>query len=200
VSEQPAVTAGPIHVVHRTRHRFRLKLSPEDRSPARMAALRARLESTPGVVGTQVNPQTGSILVQHEGNVLLEDLLERAGLTENVLVDAFPPRLREQVRSEASQVAQGLADFFFQADAELSRATGGWLDLKMTIPLGLLGAGVWRLAAEGAGILEVPPYLLLWWSFDTFVKLHQPQIERTEVPAEQVGRAARLRPKPMTEP
>jgi sulfur carrier protein ThiS len=200
VIDQPAVEAGQIRVVHRTTRRFRLKLPVAGRSGARLAALHARLTSTEGVLATEVNGQTGSILVHHDVSVTLEDLLEQAGLSEDVLVEALPPRLREQVRGEASHVAQRLADRFFEADAQLSRVTGGWLDLKMAIPLGLLGAGVWRLLAEGFNVLEAPPYLFLWWSFDSFVKLHQPQIERSVVPAARVGRAARLRSQPIAEP
>jgi len=193
VTSQPAAEAGSFRVVHRTSRRFRLKPAASGRSAARLAWVRQRLASTPGVTGTEINPETGSLLVHHEVNATVENLLEQAGLSEEVLVDALPPRLREEVRSEASHAAQRLSDRFFEADAALSRATGGWLDLKMAIPLGLLSAGVLRLAAEGMSVLEVPPYLFLWWSFDSFVKLHQPQIERTEVPARMVGHAAHLR-------
>ncbi len=70
----------------------------------------------------------------------------------------------------------------------------------MAILLGVFGAGVWRLMADGMSHLEVPPYLFLWWSFDSFVKLHQPQSERSEVPAELVGRAAHLRSDSIAEP
>jgi hypothetical protein len=200
VSEQPATDAGPVRVVHRTTRRFRLKAPAAGRSAARLAWLHSRLASTPGVSTAEVNLQTGSVLVHHEASTTLEELLQRAGLSQDVLLEGVPPRLRDQVRSEASEVAQQLSDRFFELDAELSRTTGGWLDLKMAIPLGLLGVGVWRLLAEGVTALEIPPYIFLWWSFDSFVKLHQPQIERTVAPAEQVGRHARLRPEPIAEP
>ncbi len=200
MSEPPAAEAGPIRIVHRTNRRFRLKPPAAGRSAARLAWLRSRLDATPGVTHTEVNAETGSILVHHDASTTLEDLLEQAGLSEDVLLEGLPPRLRAQVRGEASHLAQRLTDRFFEADAQLSRATDGWLDLKMAVPLGLLSAGVWRLLAEGFSVLEVPPYLLVWWGFDTFVKLHQPQIERTEVPAALVGRTARLRAEPNTEP
>ncbi len=200
MTNQPAAEAGPMRVVHRTGSRFRLKPPAAGRSAARLAWVEQRLASTPGVTRTEVNPETGSLLVHHDSGATLEDLLAEAGLSEDVVVEVFPPRLRETVRSEASQAAQRLSDRFFEADAALSRTTGGWLDLKMAIPLSLLGVGVWRLAVEGLSVLEIPPYLFLWWSFDSFVKLHQPQIERTEVPAEMVGRAGHLRSNPIAEP
>lgn len=186
----------PIRVVHRTARRFRLRVPSAQRTPARMTELQRRLAGTSGVTSAEANQGTGSILVHHDEGAVFDELLERAGLSEDVLMAAVPPRMRNIVRGEASRVAAGTTDWFFDLDARLSRATNGWLDLKMAIPLGLLSAAAWRVAAEGTALLEVPPYLLLWYTFDSFVKLHQPQIERPTVSPERVGSSGRLQEQP----
>ncbi|MGI8550376.1 MAG: hypothetical protein ACR2PL_06185 [Dehalococcoidia bacterium] len=97
-------------------------------------------------------------------NEAVAALLDKAGLSEEALLDALPPRLRGDVRSESSRVARDVTDRFYDADARLQRATGGWLDLKMAIPLGLLGTALRRTAAEGTAWLSVPPYLLAYYA------------------------------------
>jgi hypothetical protein len=192
---QSGTTAEPrIRLVHSSPRRFRLKVPRGDRTPETMAGIRRRLESTPGVTRADVNPDTGSVLVHHDVNAAFEDLLERAGLSENVLLAAVPPRLRHAVRGEASRAAAGVTDWFFAADARLARATGGWLDLKMAIPIGLFSAAAWRSAAEGAAFLEIPPYILLWYAFDSFMKFHQPTLERQPVSPQRVNEAGQLAP------
>jgi hypothetical protein len=181
-----------IRLVHSTPRRFRLRVSDAQRNPDRLEQLRRRLEAAPGVQHAEANAQTGSILVHHEEDVAVDDLLEKAGLSEQVLMDAVPPRMRGMVRAEASNIATDATDWFFDLDARLSRATDGWLDLKMAIPLGLASAAAWRFAAEGGAFLAVPPYMLMWWAFDSFTKLHQPQIERPTVESRRVGRRGRL--------
>jgi hypothetical protein len=182
----------PIRLVHRTPARFRLRVPAAQRTPEHLEQLRQQLQSTPGVRRAEINRETGSILVHHDEGAVVEDLLEKAGLSEQVLLDAVPPRMRGMVRAEASTVATDATDAFFDLDARLSRATGGWLDLKMAIPLGLLTAATWRFIAEGGAFLSVPPYLLLYWAFDSFTKLHQPEIERQTVERRRVGHRGRL--------
>ena len=183
-----------IRLVHSTHKRFRLKVPPAERTPELMMRVRRRLEATPGVTRAELNPDTGSILVHHAPGAAFEDLLEQAGLSESVLLSAVPPRLRQAVRGDASRVASGATDWFFAADARLARATGGWLDLKMAVPIGLLSAAAWRTAAEGAAFLEIPPYILLWYAFDSFMKFHQPTLERQPVAPARVGAAGKLLP------
>lgn len=192
---QAGTTAPPrIRLVHSTGKRFRLKVPATERTPETMTRIQRRLEATPGVTRAEVNPDTGSILVHHDGSEAFEDLLERAGLSENVLLAAVPPRLRQAVRGDASRAASGVSDWFFAADARLARATGGWLDLKMAVPIGLFSAAAWRTAAEGAAFLEIPPYILLWYAFDSFMKFHQPTLERQPVLPERVSSSGHLLP------
>ena len=192
-----ATTAARIRVAHATPGRFRLQISPAHRTPETLAEIQQRLDVTPGVTSTRVKPETGSVVVQHRLDAAFDDILERAGLSEQLLVEALPPRLRTLARSEGSHLAHGVTDWFFDLDARLSRASGGWLDLKMAIPLTLLGTAAWRFAAtasEGTAWLEMPPLAVLYYAFDSFVKLHQPSIERNPVPANRVGPRARMLP------
>lgn len=191
-----------IGVSHRVPGRFRLRVAREHRTPETFDRIERSLNSASGVQRTVVNPATGSVLVQHEPDSALEDVLEEAGLSTELIVEALPPRLRGLVRSEASHIGIAASDWFFDLDARVSRATDGWIDLKMAVPLGLLGAASWRFtaaAAEGEALIAVSPYVLLYYAFDSFVKLHQPAIQREVVPAEQVGPRARMAPEKESE-
>jgi hypothetical protein len=62
----------------------------------------------------------------------------------------------------------------------LRKTTGLPIDLKQLLPLAFAGAGFWSIARRGLMIESVPGWLLLWFAFDIFVKLHS---ERDNRPA-----------------
>jgi hypothetical protein len=65
----------------------------------------------------------------------------------------------------------------------ISKTTGRKLDLKVLFPLGLGALGVGQFARNGLGLAEVPAFLLLWYAFDAFYRLHR----RDPVPPASAG-------------
>lgn len=179
--------------------RARLRVTKAHRKSGTLTRAQQALASTPGVRSTEVNPDTGSILIRHDPEQPLGELLERAGLSEEILYEAMPPRLRQHVRGEASHLARSVSDHFYALDARVARLSDGWLDLKMAIPIGLLATAAWRFMAEGAWV-EVPPYILLYYTFDTFMKFHQPTLTRPAVDPSHVGRGGEMVPLRETAP
>lgn len=57
-------------------------------------------------------------------------------------------------------------------DRRLSRLTGQRIGLRMGVPLIFGAIGLWRTAFFGLGIAEIPGFVWLWYTFDSFYKLN----------------------------
>lgn len=114
---------------------------------------------------------TGSILLKHTDEPgIIEKLMvsfEEAGnLFLSVMMEDEGPD------SELSIVSKFLKDSLGTANMNVSRSTRGFIDLRMMVPLGFLGAAVWKMRGTKEWLLEVPPYVLLWYAWDSYMKLH----------------------------
>jgi hypothetical protein len=74
-------------------------------------------------------------------------------------------------RNSAS--ATGILDAVTDLDHRISELTGGKVDLKVLVPAGLGLMALRQVALNGLGLGQVPGYVLLWYTFDSFYKLHQ---------------------------
>lgn len=169
-----AYSPQPASVVHQSPGRTRIRLPRPGRDAATMAKAKEATSLVPGVHHVEVNPTTGSLLLHHRGSEpdmeLLSGKLEAA---VGLILDAVPPRERPRARGEVSVLARNVRTGFAELDARVVEATGGWLDLKMAVPLALLGAAALQLIATEGSIGVVPPYLLAYYAFDTFIKFHE---------------------------
>jgi hypothetical protein len=184
----------------------RIRLDPAHRQNAVLGPLAQRLLGQHGVSAVAMNARTGSVLVNYDHQRLpfdeLLDVCHDVGLiVHDVLDDGVFGDEEEQPQlvgvapevghsSTASTVMDALTDL----DQRLSRLTGGRIDVKLLFPIGLGVLGVRQIALGGLGLAEVPAYVLLWYAFDAFYKLHQrrtAQLVET-VPAEPTTGQARL--------
>jgi copper chaperone CopZ len=146
-----------------------------------MERVRAHLQAQPGVRDVRTNPAAGSITVQYDprartGAEVLA-MLADVGLIVREVLAAADDGLPGAGHSRASQALIGaLTDL----DRRLSRTTGRRIDLKLLFPAALGVLGVRQVLAEGLGLTQVPGYVLLWYAFDAFYKLHAaPAVEAT---------------------
>jgi hypothetical protein len=152
-----------------------------------MRAVRERLDDAFGPGRTEVNANTGSVLVRYDRHTrssadvlsILRDvgvLVEETARSVLELPEAGAARSTTSIR-----VIDAVADL----DRQLSRLTGRTVDLKLLFPMALGGIGLWRVATNGLGLTEVPAYVLLWYAFDSFWKFHRepPQGVRTDAGA-----------------
>jgi hypothetical protein len=134
----------------------------------------ARLAAAPGVRGVETNPQTGSVLVrydpaQHSRSELLA-MFEDVGIVVRETLGGLGEEVPETGRSSTSvSVISALSDL----DKRIARATGHTVDLKLLFPATLGAIGIRQLFTTGLGLAEVPAYVLLWYAFDSFYKLHR---------------------------
>ncbi len=163
-------------IVSHTPGRVRVRLRPQLRRPEAMQRIRSRLEREPGVHAVETNPETGSVLVHYEhGPRSLSDLvaaLQDVGVIFHDVSEG-PGAVDTREGSAHSSTAQGIIGALDDLNHQLSLLTGHTIDLKLLFPFSLGALGVWQLARRGWGIEEVPAYVLLWYAFDSFYKLHR---------------------------
>jgi hypothetical protein len=132
-----ATEPGPplLRLAHRADRRLRLKLAEPPPGGDALQAFVDRLAGTRGVRRARLRPTTGSVILDlalPAGEVLAA--LETAGVAR---LAPPPPTVPVGVAVEATLA---------QADAGLSRATDGALDLRTALGLALAGAAVVQLA------------------------------------------------------
>ena len=171
------------HIVSHTPGRMRVRLHHEQRDPAALAEIGRGLSGQAGVASVSTDARTGSVLVNYDRQALskamLIDMLYDVGVVARDLLGAeeVPEDLgREQVdRGVAphSTGATGVLDAVTDLDHKISELTGGKVDLKLLVPAGLGLLALRQIALNGLGLAQVPGYVLLWYTFDSFYKLHQ---------------------------
>ncbi|MEL7505053.1 MAG: DUF5132 domain-containing protein [Cyanobacteria bacterium J06554_6] len=72
----------------------------------------------------------------------------------------------------ASQVAGQLQATAQDWNAQMQALTGGQLDLRMLLSMGLGAIALRQLMRRGLQLDDMPWYVMAWYAFDTFVKLH----------------------------
>ena len=161
------------HVASLTPGRLRIKLHPQHRDKQTMQGIQADLQACEGVQKVSFNQANGSLTMQFDRDRyspkgimgLLEDvdvLVESIGHLGEVGDGAYADK----------PASPGFLIAVEDMNRRIQAATGLNLDLKLTLPLTFVGAGLWSIARRGPMIEAVPGWLFLWFAFDMFVKLH----------------------------
>ncbi len=157
----------------------RLRVRMEDFTPAQRRAALAALEelaAAEGVSKVTTDSARGSGLVEFDPDRLdLESAVDLVKEAHEAFADVAPPGVARVVDKSASIVAGEIQQRFTAVDDEVRRATHGAVDLKMLVPLGLGALAIRQLVRTGPLVETMPWYMLAYYSFDTFVKLHAPQ-------------------------
>ena len=167
------------HLASLTPGRLRIKMHPKHRDTSTLQGIQSNLQAREGVNDVRINSANGSVTMNFDQGrynakgimSLLEDvdvLVESVGHLSSV----------EGADGSASSIS------FLVAVEDLNRriqsATGLPIDLKLVVPLTLVGAGFWSVARRGLMVETVPGWLFLWFAFDMFVKLHPANIGKPE--------------------
>lgn len=154
------------------RLRVRLEGGTAAERKAAMAALR-QVEATPGVHDVTADTERGSALVTFDPESLdMESAVKLVREAHEAFDDVAPPKVVTVVDKSVSTVASRIEAGFTSADNDVRKATHGAVDLKMLVPLGLGTLAVRQFIRTGPLVSSMPWYVLAYYSFDTFVKLH----------------------------
>jgi hypothetical protein len=163
---------------------MRVRLHQEHRDPTTMTQIEQELGGRAGVGSVSTDARTGSVLVHYDHRSLSRDdlvaMLHDVGVVALELVGA--EGVGEDLGGEAVQDgdvaphstgALTILDAFTDLDNRISQLSGGKFDLKLLVPAGLGLLALRQVALNGLGLGQVPGYVLLWYTFDSFYKLHQ---------------------------
>jgi hypothetical protein len=147
--------------------RLRVRLA----EPRRAGSLVDRLMEQQGIDGVSMNRANNSLTVRydqrrHSQNDML-DLLSDLDVV-------FGSAVRMAASDEPEGAAEPLEflDAIERLSARLATVTGLPFNLKLLLPLSFAAAGLWSIGKRGLRVEQMPGWLLLWFAFDMFVKLH----------------------------
>lgn len=156
-------------VLHASPGRVRLRVQREDLESAAMVQAERALTGLTGVQGVRKNPVTRSVLITFDAQAMdFEDLIVAAAEAGVVIEPAFEA---PNVRS-SRPIDQVITDFSRRVDERVRQGTGGTLDARTLLPIGLAALAARELMTTG--LSAAPWYVLLWYSFDSFMKLRKP--------------------------
>lgn len=157
------------HITSTTPNRTRVKLSQKRRNADEMARIVHALKEHPQIVDIRPNVNTGSIVIHHaekDGNVDdIQAILQDLGIILGDVIDV-------PIVEGKSGVAKDLTNAISDLNQRVGQASGGFVDLRFLVPLGLGTLAIHQLLRNGWQIETVPWYVLAWYSFDSFIKLH----------------------------
>jgi hypothetical protein len=109
-------------------------------------------------------------------NELFEDLWAEANAE---LVNSKPSAVESpQGRPASAKVATDIGAIATELNTQTISLTGGWVDLP-TLVAGSLGLIALRqLLTKGVQLDALPWYVLAWYAFDSFIKLHPPSVSQ----------------------
>lgn len=166
-----------IAIAHHLPERTRLRSPALRRDEAACDRLAETLARLPGVLAVHVRPYTGSALVEHEPEVLLDMLADAAASVldgARVLARDERPPLGDEIPA-LSSLARKIVRATRDLDRDIRRHSAGSVDLGTLATIGFLGAGAAEIARKGE--LPLPPWFTLaWWGFRTFMTAEQREI------------------------
>ncbi|GAA6618866.1 HMA2 domain-containing protein [Scytonema sp. NUACC26] len=151
-------------VVSSTPGRLRLRVASQQRQLGDMERIAKALEAQPNISHVRTNIQNGSIVIQHD---------TQDGSLENVLAT-----LRDlgiifaEITLGKSEAAAGVSDAVVDLNKRVKKATNNSVDLRFLFPLGLGILSIRKLLTQGLQFEIIPWYVLAWYAFDSFIKLH----------------------------
>lgn len=159
------------HIVSSTPNRTRLRVSQKRRNPQEMKRIASAIKASPEVQEVRANVQTGSIVVYHAPHSSILDNIS-ATLQDLGVILGSAAEVEVPVMEGKSEVASDLTSAVADLNQRYGLATNGVIDLRMLIPIGL-GALAIRQGLKNGWLIEAAPwYVLAYYAFDSFIKLH----------------------------
>jgi hypothetical protein len=148
-------------VVSSTPKRLRLRLAHSHRQLEKMQRIANALSANSHINQVKTNVHHGSIVINHDGN--LDNVL--ATLKDLGIIFA-------DVSEGNTEAAAGVSSAVVDLNQRVKHSTGGAFDLRILFPLGLASLSVRQLLNRGLQLEIIPWYVLAWYAFDSFIKLH----------------------------
>ncbi|NEP01756.1 MAG: hypothetical protein F6K58_24495 [Symploca sp. SIO2E9] len=173
----------PIHacIVSLTPGRLRFRLTHQHRQPDKIEGIARTLTERLEIYRVRANADTGSITVFYAQEHLNFDdvcgILQDLGV---MLLDVSEGGSTD-IKGK-SEAAAGIMSAVTDWNQRVARATDSAVDLRFLIPVAFGMLSVRQFIAKGLMLEAIPWYVLAWYAFDSFIKLHytsEPQSHKT---------------------
>lgn len=151
-------------IVSQTRGRTRFKVPDTHRRSRYMEQIASALRAHADVSEVRTNVNTGSIVVHHINEEGVFDDIAASLWDVGVIVG--------NITHGESMAAAEVSNAFADLNERISHASNGMVDLRFLVPVGLGALAIRQLLVKGLQLEIVPWYVLAWYSFDSFLKLH----------------------------
>ncbi|MBW4676291.1 MAG: hypothetical protein KME52_20430 [Desmonostoc geniculatum HA4340-LM1] len=151
-------------ILSNTPGRLRLRVALPHRQNGEMQRIANALEAQPNINQVRTNIDRGSIVINHDAK---DDTLKNVVATLTDLGVIFA-----DITEGNSEAAVGITNAVVNLNKRVELATKGEIDLRVIFPLGLSILAVRQLLAKGLQFEIIPWYVLAWYAFDSFIKLH----------------------------
>lgn len=162
-------TMKPIQtqVVSQAPGRLRLRVVASDR--AHISTLEKSFLSHPDINQVRTNIQNGSITIYHNWSTSqFPDAIAALRDLGAIVCEIIDVPVGAGRTVAANNVANAVTDL----NRRVKASTQGNLDLRVLFPLGLACLSVRQLLIKGLQLEIIPWYVLAWYAFDSFLKLH----------------------------
>ncbi|MGQ4648233.1 HMA2 domain-containing protein [Lyngbya aestuarii] len=161
----------PASIVSRTPGRIRFRVVPCSRQKDQLEQITRSLKERLGIYRVRTNAASGSITVFHALEHLSFDDVK--AILRDLGIIFLEVTQREPIETKGkSEVAAGIANTVTDLNQRVGQATSGVVDLRFLLPLGFAALSLRQLVAKGLQLEIIPWYVLAWYSFDSFIKLH----------------------------
>lgn len=170
------------HVVSSTPSRTRIRVSAKRRTPQEIDHITKALQALPDVYSVRPNLQTGSIIIHHDQSAKVIDNFV-ATLCDLGVILFHTVNVELPETGDKSEVAGDLVQAVTDLNRRVGEATHGVVDLRFLLPFGLGGLAIYQLLQKGWQLESAPWYVLAYYAFDSFIKLHyttEPNQDSTE--------------------
>jgi hypothetical protein len=171
-------------VAHHSPGRTRLKVPRAQRHNLRQ--IKENLSGSPGINSVEINQKTGSILVHHDHDTPIFDILHEA--VETVGADLLTTLIEgetAELLAPAGILAAGVGlvvgfgkSLFSIAGSESASANHkpvipvAGADLKLLVPAAFLAAAIYKAYQTRSFWQGLTPMALTYWAFDTYWKFN----------------------------
>ncbi|BAB73701.1 HMA2 domain-containing protein [Anabaena sp. FACHB-709] len=161
-------------IISDTPGRLRLRISHCHRQAETMEHIANALDAQAHINEVRTNVDHGSIVIKYsEKNGTLDDVL---ATLKNLGI------IFGEITQGSTEAATTVSTAVVDLNKRVRQATDGVVDIRFLFPLGLSILAVRQLIIKGLQFEIIPWYVLAWYSFDSFIKLHgiTPQKPSTE--------------------
>ncbi|QIZ71106.1 HMA2 domain-containing protein [Oxynema aestuarii] len=158
----------PVQLLSASPGRIRLRVESFYRNRDTLEAIATRLRAGLAVDRLRSNMQTGSLTIFYPSESL--SVAEAIVRLEDLGFPCItPPR---HPPGDRSQAADEIVDVMTVFNSKVKQMSEGTVDLRFLVPLSFTLLALRQLTLKGWQLDVIPWYVLAWYGFDSFIKLH----------------------------